>query len=76
MPRVNFQVDKATHARLAKVPWGYRAGVFRSFLRRFAAVYEQEGPRVLGLMLEGDYDIVPRYPEPTRNGSKSRRATT
>lgn len=73
MRRFNLQVDEKTLKRLQKMPHGFRSQIVRRFLVMLVDTWEQNGPIILGDLLEGDYELVPKT-SPDPKAVKSRRA--
>lgn len=73
MRRFNVEVDDQTLKRLQKMPRGFRSQVVRKFLARACDAYERNGLPALGLLIEGEYDLVPRLSEPPKNGPRTGR---
>ena len=59
---VSFDVDRAFHARLSKaIPWGIKGELMRRLLSMVVEVVEKHGEAAIGVLLSGEFEIVPKY---------------
>jgi hypothetical protein len=72
MSRFNLELDPTTTKRLRQIPNGFRSAAVRQFIKSMCASYEQYGEAVLGVLVSGDYELVPRFPTTGGNSPKSR----
>lgn len=57
--RVNFEVDRDLHAKIARTfPYGMRGPVLRALVTAIADAVEEHGQMILGAVMSGDYKIV------------------
>lgn len=73
MSRFNLEMNPRLATRLRRVPAGFRSAIVRTFLEQLCTSYEQHGEAVLGVLVAGDYELVPRFPTTGGKSTTSRR---
>lgn len=54
MKRINFQVERQLFDRFNSIPWGMRASAMRKATELVCDLYEREGNRGIGALLDSD----------------------
>ena len=56
--RINFDVSRATHRKLSKMPYGMRSAIYRHFIDKIVADAAKHGREVWQKLWRGEFKIV------------------
>jgi hypothetical protein len=58
--RITFIINDELYERAQKLPWSARSAILRVFMIRVLEVVEKRGSMILGALINGEYELVPR----------------
>jgi len=59
--RVSFLVPEELLERSQKIVWGGRSPVMRVLLEKFVDAFEKHGSKIVGAVIDGEFEITPTY---------------